>query len=158
MWGCTGAGLSRDSGNPGLNWRSIMGKRIMYILLVVVIVTGAVYSYKRVDFGGKTTIFFKIVFGDENMMMKMPPKVPMQGEEGAFKPPPDFRVERKAPLRPGGRDDHGPPKRKGMHGKPGMGKIISLRNVIPYTFILAFFILITRVLDVSIRKTLKSPH
>ena len=133
-----------------------MGKRIMYIVLVIVIVTGAVYSYKRVDFGGKTTIFFKIVFGDESTMMKMPPKIPMQGDEGAFKPPPDFRGERKAPLRQGGRGDHGPPRGKGIPGKPGMGKIISLRNVIPYAFILALFILITRVLDVSIRKTVKS--
>ena len=133
-----------------------MGKRILYILLVIVIVTGAVYSYKRVDFGGKTTIFFQIVFGDQSMMRKMPPKMPMQGEPGAFKPPPDFRGERKAPIRPGGRGDHGPPRGKEMRGKPGMGEIISLRNVIPYTFILAFFILITRVLDVSIRKASKS--
>jgi hypothetical protein len=133
-----------------------MGKRITFIVLVVVIVTGAVYSYKRVDFGGKTTIFFKIVFGDESMMMKMPPKVPMQGERGAFKPPTGFKGEQKAPFGPGARGDHGSPRGKGMHGKPGMGKVISLRNVIPYTFILAFFILITRVFDVSIRKMRRS--
>ena len=133
-----------------------MGKRIMYIFLVVVIVTGTVYSYKRVDFGGKTTIFFRIVFGDESTMMKMPPKVPMQGEKGAFKPPAGFKGERKAPFRQEVRGDHGPPRGKGMNGKPGMGKVISFRNVIPYAFILAFFILITRVLDVSIRKTLRS--
>jgi len=156
MWGCTGAGLSRDSGNPSLSRGDIMGKRILYILLVAVIVIGAVYSYKRVDFGGKTTIFFKIVFGDESTMMKIPPKVPMQGENGAFKPPPDFRGGRKAPLGPGGRGDHGPPRGKGMRGKPGMGEIISLRNVIPYAFILSLFILVTRVFDVAIRKTKKS--
>lgn len=156
MWGCTGTGLSHDSEDPKLDRGSIMGKRILYIVLVFVIVIGAVYSYKRVDFGGKTTIFFKIVFGDESTMMKMPPKVPMQGEKGAFKPPPNFKGEQKAPLRAGDRGDRGAPRGKGMHGEPGMGKVISLRNVIPYAFILAFFILITRVLDVSIRKTLKS--
>ena len=128
----------------------------MYVVLVIVIVTGAVYSYGRVDFGGKTAIFFRIVFGDESTMMKMPPKSPVQGEEGAFEPPRGFRGERKAPLRPGAKGDHGPPGRKGMHGKPGMGKIVSLRNVIPYAFILALFVLVTRVLDVSIRKMLRS--
>ena len=133
-----------------------MRKKTMYIVLVIVIVVGTVYSYKRVDFGGKTAIFFRIVFGDESTMVKMPPKALMQGERGAFKPPGGFKGERKAPLRPGARGDHGPPRGKGMHGKPGMGKVISLRNVIPYTFILAFFILITRVLDVSIRKTFRS--
>ena len=133
-----------------------MGKRIMYIVLVTVIVAGAVYSYKRVDFGGKTMVFFRIVFGDEATMMKVPPKVPMQGERGAFEPPRGFEGERKAPFRPGARGDQGPPGRKGMQGKPGMGKVISLRNVIPYAFILALFILVTRVLDVSIRKTLRS--
>ena len=128
----------------------------MYIVLVIVIVIGAVYSYKRVDFGGKTTIFFKIIFGDESTMMKMPPKGPMQGGKGAFKPPAGIKGERKASLRSGARGDHGPPGKKGMHGKPGMGKTISLRNVIPYAFILALFILVTRVLDVSIRKSLRS--
>ena len=39
-----------------------MLKKSLYILLVVVIVVGAVISYKQVDFGGKTTIFFQDCF------------------------------------------------------------------------------------------------
>ena len=86
-------------------------------------------------------------------MMRMPPKKPPLGEMGDFRAPKRGHEGRAIE---GGRRGHGPSRAKGMHGKPGMGKIISLRNVIPYTFILAFFILVTRVLDVSIRKTLKS--
>jgi len=142
-----------------------MKNKILYIVLVVVIVVGAVYSYKRLDFGGKTTIFFKIAFGDQNTMMRIPPKKPPPGDMGTFKPPEGGhegraiqkeRGGREGRLREGGRGGHGPPRGKGKRGKPGMGKIIYLGNVIPYAFILAFFILITRVLDVSIRKTLRS--
>lgn len=128
----------------------------MYIVLVIVIVVGTVYSYKRVDFGGKTTIFFKIVFGDESAMMKMPPKKSPPGEMGSFNPPEGFKGGQEGRAIQGGRGGHGPQRGKEMRGKPGMGKIISLRNVIPYAFILAFFILVTRVLDVSIRKTSRS--
>jgi hypothetical protein len=126
-----------------------MKNRILYIFLLVFIGIGAVYSYRQLDFGRKTTIFFKIAFGDENTMMRMPPKKPPAGEMGGFTPPngrhEDSSIE-------GERGGYGPPRAKGINGKPGMGKIISLRNVIPYTFILAFFILIARILDLVIRK------
>lgn len=129
----------------------------MYGVLVAGIITGAVYSYKFLDFGGKTTIFFKIVAGDQNMM-RMPPK-PAPGNAD-FRPPEGFRGGERREFRPGAerfghpgeQGAHGPFRGKGMHGKPGAGNIISLRNVIPYAFILAFFILVTRALDVSIRK------
>ena len=130
-----------------------MKNKILYIVLVVVIVAGAVYSYKHLDFGGKTIIFFKIAFGDETTMMRMPRKKPPSGKIGDSRPTEEGHEGRAIE---GGRRGSGPPGAKGMHGKPGMGKIISLRNVIPYAFILAFFILVTRVLDVSIRKTLRA--
>ena len=129
-----------------------MKNKVFYTILVVVIVAGAVYSYKRLDFGGKTAIFFKIAFGDENTLRRMPPKKPPQGEMGDFRSPRGGHEERGIK---GGRRGDGPPRGNEMRGKPGMGKIISLRNVIPYAFILAFFILVTRVLDVSVRKALK---
>jgi hypothetical protein len=120
-----------------------MKNKMLYIVLIVFIVAGAVYSYRFLDFGGKTAIFFKIAFGDENTMMRMPSKKPPSGETGEFRPP-----ER-------GHEGPGQSPAKRMRGKPGMGKIISLRNVIPYAFILAFFILVTRILDVTIRKILR---
>ena len=119
-----------------------MKNKILYLFLVIVIVAGGLISYKQLDFGGKTTIFFKIAFADENTMMRMPPKKMPPGD-GTFKPP------------RGAKGEHGPPGGKGRHGKPGMGKVIYLGKVIPYTFILAFFILITRVLDSSIRKRIR---
>lgn len=122
-------------------------------MLGIVIVTGAAYSYKQVDFGGKTSIFFRILFGDQDLMKRVPPKAPFQEGKAGFKPPEGFKGghDGSPGARPGGQ--HGPPPGgKGIHGKPGTGKIISLRNVIPYFFILAFFIMITRILDVSIRK------
>jgi hypothetical protein len=151
---------ARFSGS-GIEKKNTTGRKVIYAVLVAVIVTGAVYSYKSLDFGGKTTILFKIVSGDQDMMMRRPPKLP-PGGTSAFKPPEGFRGGQHDEFtRP---DGVGPPgeqgvqglsRGKGMHGKPGAGKIISLRNVIPYAFILAFFILVTRVLDVSIRKRLQ---
>jgi len=129
-----------------------MKNKVFYIILVVVITAGAGYSYKRLDFGRKTAIFFKIAFGDENTLMRMPPKKPPRGETGSFNPPKEGHESRAIGGR---RGSHGPEGEKGTHGKPGMGKIISLRNVIPYAFILAFFIMVTRLLDISIRKAIR---
>lgn len=130
-----------------------MRNKVFYIILVVVIVVGAFYSYRRLDFGRKTAVFFKIAFGDENTMMRIPPKKQPPGGMDEFRPP-EGGYEGRAIE--GRRGSHGTPRGKGAHGRPGMGKIISLRNVIPYAFILAFFILITRVLDVSIRKIIRA--
>ena len=128
-----------------------MKNKILYTLLVVVIVTGAVYSYKRLDFGGKTTIFFKIAFGDRDIM-RMLPKKPPPSDSSEFRSPEGAKEDR---VMRGGRGDQGPPKARGRGGKPGMGKIIYLGNVIPYAFILSFCILITRVFDAAIRKIIK---
>ena len=128
-----------------------MKHKILYTILVMVIVVGAVYSYKKLDFGGKTTVFFKIAFGNQDQMMRTPPKKQPAPERGEIKPA-EGGQERSAAR--GGRGGRGGAKGKG--GKPGMGKVIYLGNVIPYTFILAFFILVTRVFDVAIRKTMKA--
>ena len=134
-----------------------MMKKILFIVLVIVIVAGAGYSYKKLDFGGKTTILFKIAFGDQSKVMRPPPKLPPQGGKGDLKPPEGFKGSQGPEFKPApGRRGQGPPPGgKGRPGKPGMGKIIYLGNVIPYFFILAFFILITRVLDVFIRKVVR---
>lgn len=143
-----------------------MLKKILYPLIVIAIVVGAVISYKQVDFGNKTAIMFKIVFGDQEQMMQMRPKgAPFPGGQGQgeYKPPAGFEGKPRGEFGQG-RGDFGPPRGpgfqgppggKGMHGKPGMGKTISFAKVIPYFFILAFFILATRVIDISIRRLKK---
>jgi hypothetical protein len=143
-----------------------MLKKIIYFVVVIAIVVGAVISYKQVDFGGKTAILFKIVFGDQAQMMQRPKFPPFQGgqAQGEFKPPQGFEGRHKGEFGPGrgefgnhgGPGFQGPPMMgKGMHGKPGMGKTISLAKVIPYFFILAFFILATRIIDIAIRRVKK---
>ena len=139
-----------------------MAKKILYSVIIIVIVVGAVISYKQLDFGGKTSIFFKIVFGDQSQMMNMPRKIPpFQGGQGAFKPPEGFQGGHRGEFRPGrggNFENNGksgfqePPMGKRGHGKPGMGKTISLAKVIPYFFILAFFALATRVIDRLIKR------
>ncbi len=143
-----------------------MLKRILYYLIVIVIVVGAVISYKQLDFGNKTAIMFRILFGDQTQMMQRPKFPPFQAGQGQgeFKPPAGFEGRPRGEFGQG-RGDFGPPKGpgfqgppmmgKGMRGKPGMGKTISLVKVIPYFFILAFFILATRVIDLSIRRVKK---
>lgn len=162
-----------------------MLKKIIYFIMVIVIVVGAVISYKQLDFGNKTAILFKIVFGDQTQMMQRPKFPPFPGGpgQGEFKPPQGFEGRQRGEFGKGrgefmqGRGEfgnhggpgfqgppmmgkgmpgfQGPPGGKGMRGKPGMGKTISLAKVIPYFFILAFFILATRVIDVTIRRVKK---
>jgi hypothetical protein len=139
-----------------------MLKKIIYFIMVIVIVVGAVISYKQLDFGNKTAILFKIAFGDQTQMMQRPKFPPFAGGpgQGEFKPPQGFEGRQRGEFgkgrgelgNHGGPGFQGPPGGKGMHVKPGMGKTISLAKVIPYFFILAFFILATRVIDVSIRR------
>ena len=150
-----------------------MLKKILYALMVVVIVTGAVYSYKKVEFGRKTGMMFQIVFGDannmggpggrppmgENMEGRQPPGFGPGGErgqapsrEGGFPGRGQMEGNMEGMQRPdfpqGGERGEGPPQGMGR----GPGGIISLRDVIPYTFILAFFVLITRVIEVFIKR------
>jgi hypothetical protein len=82
--------------------------------------------------------------------MKRTPKVPpIQEGQSDFKSPEGLQGVHRGEFRQGRDGDfrnkkepglHGPPKGKRMHGKPEMGKIISFAKVIPYFFILAFFI------------------
>ncbi len=143
-----------------------MLKRIIYFVVVIAIVVGAVISYKQVDFGNKTAILFKIAFGDQAQMMQMGPKggpFPGGKGQGEFKPPQGFEGRQRGEFgrgrgefgNHGGPSFQGPPGGKGMHGKPGMGKTISFAKVIPYFFILAFFILATRVIDITVRRVKK---
>lgn len=146
-----------------------MLKKIIYFVVVIAIVVGAAISYKQLDFGNKTAIFFKIVFGDQDQMMQRPKFQPFSGgqAQGDFKPPQGFEGRQRGEFGKGrgefgqGRGEfgnnrgpgfQGPPGGMGMHGKPGMGKTISLAKVIPYFFILAFFILATRVIDITIKR------
>ena len=169
-----------------------MLKKILYSVLVVVIVVGAAYSYKKVDFGRKTAIFFERNFGDggamgrspgspDGMMRKSrpgrerglrppnmegsPARPPMEGtgEEASGRPglPPgsqpggegDFRRARGKGKPPGGGGARG---NMSMWRDPRTGEIISVREVIPYSFILAFFVMITRFLDLFCRKVFRS--
>ena len=156
-----------------------MLKKIIYFVVVIAIVVGAVISYKQLDFGNKTAILFKIVFGDQPQMMQRPKFPPFQGGpgQGEFKPPQGFEGRHRGEFGPGrgefgnhgGPGFQGPPMMgkgmpgfqgppmmgKGMRSKPGMGKTISFAKVIPYFFILAFFILATRVIDVTVRRVKK---
>ena len=83
-----------------------MSKKILYGVIVIVIVIGAVISYKQLDFGGKTSIFFKIAFGDQSQMMKMPRKVPpLQDRQSGFRAPEGFQGGPGGEFKPGGGGD-----------------------------------------------------
>jgi hypothetical protein len=169
-----------------------MSKKILYSVLVVVIVVGAGYSYKKVDFGRKTTIFFEMNFGDGGATGRSPgapggmKREPRPGRERGLRPPNmegssarppmgrggeeasgraglppgsqpgdegDFRRAQGKKMPPGG---GGPRGNMSMWRNPRTGEIISVREVIPYSFILAFFVMITRFLDLFCRKVFRS--
>ena len=169
-----------------------MSKKILYSVLVVVIVVGAGYSYKKVDFGRKTTIFFEMNFGDGGATGRFPGppggmmRGPRPGGEGALSPPNIERFPGRPPMgrggeeasrrpgsppgfRPGGDGDFrrakgmrmspgggGPRGNMNMWRNPMTGEIISMKDVILYSFILAFFVMITRFLDLLCRKVFRS--
>jgi hypothetical protein len=148
-----------------------MIKKILYWVIVVVVVGGAVYSYNKVGFGRKTAMLFQVAFGDANSMGGPGGAPPAGGrgpgmgpvgsagkggapEEGGFQrtPPAQGGVEgQNRGPQPGGESGGRPPQ----GGGPG-GSIISVRNVIPYTFIFAFFVLITSVIEGSLKTFGKS--
>lgn len=146
-----------------------MIKKILYWIIVVLIVGGAVYSYNKVGFGRKTAMLFQTAFGDPSSMGGPGGGRPMDGRgpgvrpEGAsgqggapgggeFKGSPPAQGggegQNRGSQPPGGQSGGRPSQGPGGGG-PG-GSIISVRNVIPYTFILAFFVLITCVIEKSI--------
>jgi hypothetical protein len=129
----------------------MMIKKILYGVMVVIIVGGAVYSYSKVEFGKKTAMLFQIVLGDANSM----------GGPGGVRPPREqntgdghaqgFRPEGGPGQAPSGERGGRPPQGMGRDGGPG-GRIISVNKVIPYTFIFAFFILLTCVIEKTIKR------
>jgi hypothetical protein len=145
-----------------------MLKRILYWVMVIVIVGGAVYSYNKLGFGRKTAMLFQVAFGDAANMGgpgggpggQAPGARPEGGPgqiapgEGGFQGGQQGQenVQGQRPnFKPGNEAGGRPPQGPGRGSGPG-GGIISVRNVIPYTFILAFFALITCVIEKSIRR------
>jgi len=142
-----------------------MIKKILYWVMIVVIVGGAVYSYSKVDFGRKTAMLFQMAFGDANSMAG-PGGGPPGGARGPGgdhgQPPGQGGVTQGGQqvqggvegqnrgFQPGGEQGGRPPQGMGKGGGPG-GSLISVRNVIPYTFIFAFFVLIVCVIEKSIK-------
>lgn len=153
-----------------------MLKKILIAVLFIVLAAGAVYSWRSVDFNRKTAMFFQVVFGDENSMggpggrppmgenrggdmsRPEPPNSQEQGENsldrsglpamaeaGERGAPPDFGQGRQAGERPAGNG-----------GPGGPGGYISLRNVAKYTVIMAFFVMLTRLLDQSVLRMKRS--
>jgi len=156
-----------------------MSKKILYLVLVAVIVVGAGYSYRKVDFARKTTIFFEMNFGDGGATGRFPGspggmmRGPRHGRERGLRPPntegfsgrpglpPGFRPDGEGDFRRG-QDMRMPPGGGGPRGNmsmwknPRTGEIISMKNVILYSFILAFFVMLTRFLDLFCRKVFRS--
>jgi hypothetical protein len=137
-----------------------MIKKIFYWVMIVVIVGGAVYSYNKVDFGRKTAMLFQMAFGDATSMAGPGGGPPggARGPGGDHGQPPQGGQQAQGGVegqnrgfQPGGGEQAGrPPQGMGPGGGPG-GSIISVRNVIPYTFIFAFFVLIVCVIEKSIK-------
>jgi len=151
-----------------------MLKKILYTVLFIVLATGAVYSYQKVDFSRKTVMFFQVFFGGENAMggpggahpmgdnrggeMQLPggqamgaePQQgnsegqPAMGENGERSGPPNMQQGGNPPTRPEG--NGGP----GGHGGPG-GASVNLKTVGLYTVIMTFMTMLTVLLDNGIR-------
>lgn len=193
-----------------------MIKKILYWLMVLVIVVGAVYSYNKVGFARKTAMVFQTIFGEDgamgpggrppmgrNMQEGQGPGMPPDGERGQFQPGEGGRqgapqvmeqntqggqapgitpegvqgqyqqVEGasqgipqtgqsmqggQAPVFQGGERGRMAPQ-GGMNragGPVGPGGVISLREVIPYTFIFAFFVLITCMIEGTVKRFFRS--
>jgi len=157
--------------------------------MVIIIVSGAVYSYKKVEFGRKLSMVYQLATGKMSGPGGAPPgggrqppgnrseggQVRGAGGERDFQGQPPMRgsAEGWAPNmqpgreggewggeRPGGltgqklqREIGRPGGAGGPAGSPGGSWYkISLRNIVPYTFILAFFTLITYVTEKSIKR------
>jgi hypothetical protein len=129
-----------------------MLKKIIYLALVIIIVAGAAYSYKKVDFRQKTAmLYFSLGFGSEDGTgaLNGPPGGKKGFPPGGKKGPPPTLSATQGTAPPGGTIPQG---ERSMLRNPRTGKLISLNDVIAYTFILAFFVMVTRFLDLFIRK------
>jgi hypothetical protein len=168
-----------------------MIKKILYWIMVVVIVAGAVYSYQKVGFGRKIAMLYQVTSGNmagpggppgrgqapgvgsegghgqgtsvEGSFQRQPP---MQGSADGTSPnfqpageggqrgnfPPGGEGGQRPNFQPGGRQGAPP---QGM-GPGGSWYRMSVRNIIPYTFILAFFVLITCVIEKTTKRVFYS--
>jgi hypothetical protein len=148
-----------------------MLKKIFYTVLFVALAVGTVYSWQKVDFSRKAIMFFQVVFGDENAMRGPGGQPPMGDNRGGDmsrpEPPngqamgPDSQEGRSGPPVMAEDGERGAPPQFGERGNPGErpaegggpgghggpGGYISLRNVAKYTVIMAFFVMLTRLLD-----------
>jgi hypothetical protein len=155
-----------------------MLKKIFITVLFIALAVGCVYSWQKVDFNRKTAMFFQMTFGGENSMgapggtppmgenqggdmshpgppngqeqgrdsqggPSGPPQMSEGGERGA---PPDFANRGNAEARPAGPGGPG----------GGPGGYVSLDKVAMYTVIMAFFVMLTRMLDQMVLKTKRS--
>jgi len=128
-----------------------MMKKILYSVLFIALAVGTVYSWQKLDFNRKTAMFFQVVFGDETSMggpggrppmgdsQKGRPGASAMAEGGERGAPPDFGQGQQPGARPPG--DAGP------GGLGGPGGYVSLGEVAKYTVIMAFFVMLTRLLD-----------
>jgi len=155
-----------------------MIKKILYCLMVLIIVVGAEYSYSKVGFARKTAMMFQVVFGDAstmgpggrppmgaNIKEGQIPGTPPGGARGQFPPgdvgrqgtPQGIEQGDQGGQTPGfqGGERGGTPPKGGINragGPGGPGGVISLTEVILYTFIFAFFVLITCIIDGAIKR------
>ena len=154
-----------------------MLKKLLYTVLFVVLASGAVYSWQKVDFNRKTAMFFQVVFGGENSMGG-PGGRPPRGDirRGDMSHPQPWSgqamgAESQAaqsglPQMMGkGGDRWGIPsdfKRRGhpgerfaRHGGPRgggePGGYVSLGKVAKYTIIMAFITMLTILVDRGVR-------
>ena len=138
-----------------------MLKKIIYLVLVIVIVAGAAYSCKTLNFIQKTTmLYYAMGFGNEGGTGEL------QGPPGGKKGFPSPGGKKGPPPAQAGLSSAGatgspagvsiPQGERSMLRNPRTGKLISLNEVISYTFILVFFAMVTRFLDVFIRKIYRS--
>jgi hypothetical protein len=146
-----------------------MIKKILYWIMVIAIVVGAVYSYQKVGFGRKIAMLYQLTSGDMTgpgggrpPMGGGQPGMGPEGGQGQVSPgqsgaqgPRQMQGNmegRRPDFQPGGRQG-GPPQ--GM-GPGGSWYRMSVRNILPYTFILAFFVLMTCVIEKTIKRVFYS--
>lgn len=154
-----------------------MLKKILLTALFIALAAGTVYSWQKVDFTRKTLMFFQQAFGDNNAMGGpggTPPGGENRGGDMSRPQPPngqepgrDSREGRSGPpaMAEGGERGAPPDMAQGQQpgqrppgggGPGGPGGYIRLGNVAKYTVIMAFFVMLTRMLDQSVLKMKRS--
>jgi hypothetical protein len=157
-----------------------MLKKILYTILFIALAWGTVYSWQKVDFSRKTAMFFQVVFGDENAMGGPGGRPPMGENRGGDmsrpepsndqEPGPNSQEGRSGPPAMAEGGERGMPPEFGQRGNPGAGPPgnggpgspggpggnISLGNVAKYTVIMAFVVMLARLLEQMVLKLKRS--